>query len=364
MLRKIIALVAVICAFALPAAAQRVTVEGVGGDKASALADVKRVAVTEVVGTYIDSRTLVNESELALDEILTKAAGFVTDVKILNESSVGGMYTIKADVEVSENSALASRLSTIMSLNDPRIAIIVLREGSAKHEERVEAAMMDSLISAGFNHIVDADVVAGLNNAQMLRSLQEGRGAGNTVGASFGADFVVLGKTSAESAGVVIPDFKGGYRQTPLNSGRAEMTAKIIRLDTGDVLSTFTVDSKSMEANPGYAEREAMKDIARQASVKVEEKFRRIGANADTGGIQVTAVIRGSDNTLTQLVNDLKSIPGVNNVFLREQNGGRAKIAVDTSMTASALVQALKSRTRLGVFADGMSAASATLIVS
>ena len=364
MLRKIFLVVLAVLAFAVPAAAQKVTVEGVGGDKASALADVKRAAVAQVVGTYIDSRTLVADSELALDEVLTKSSGFVTDVQILHEGNMNGVYTIKAVVEVSENSALASRLSAIMSLNDPRIAIIVLREGTNKHEERIEASMMDSLISMGFNHIVDADVAAGLNNAQMLRSLQEGRGAGSAVGSSFGADFVVLGKTSADSASVAIPDFKGGYKQTALNSGRAEMTAKIIRLDTGDVLSTFTVDGKSMETNQSYAEREAMKDIARQAAAKVEEKFRRIGANADTGGIQITAVIRGNNSMLMQLVEDLKAVPGVNNVYLREQTGGRAKIAVDTTMTTSALVQALKSRTKLGIFADGMSAASATLIVS
>ena len=364
MLKKIFLLGTAIVLSAMPiTSAEQVNVEGVGIDRQSAIADAKRAAVNRVVGTYIDSRTLVADSELALDEVLTKSAGFVTDVQVLRESTSGGVCTVQAMVDVSKESELTSRLQTIMSLNDPRIAVIVLREGTNRHEERVESAIMDSLIDMGFGHVVDADITAGLNDAQMLRSLYEGRGAGNAVGSSFGADFVVMGKTNAESNQVMIPDFKGGYKATALNSGRAEMTAKIIRLDNGDVLSTFTVDVKGMETNQSYAEREAMKNIAAQAAAKVEEKFRRLGAKTG-GSVQITAVVRGGDDKLQRLVEDLKSIPGVGNVFLREQQNGRAIISVDTVQTANTIVQMLKSRSKLGIFADRISGASATLIVS
>ena len=352
-----------VLSFVPPVAAEQVSVEGTGGDRQSAIADAKRAAVNQVVGTYIDSRTLVSDSELALDEILTKSVGFVTDVQILRENNLGGVYTVQALVNVSKESELTSRLQTIMSLNDPRIAVIVLREGTNQHEDRVESAIMDSLIEMGFGHVVDADITAGLNNAQMLRSLYEGRGAGQAVGSSFGADFIVMGKTNAESNQVMIPDFKGGYKTTALNSGRAEMTAKIIRLDSGDVLSTFTVDAKGMETNRSYAEREAMKNIAVQAAAKVEEKFRRLGAKTDSS-VQITAIIRGGNDKLQQLVEDLKSVPGVGNVFMREQKNGRAIISVDTAHNANTVVQMLKSRTRLNIFADSIGGASATLIVS
>ena len=48
--------------------AREVTVTGVGTDRESALKDARRVAVEEVAGTFIDSRTLTNKSMVELDE--------------------------------------------------------------------------------------------------------------------------------------------------------------------------------------------------------------------------------------------------------------------------------------------------------
>ena len=47
------------------ALAQEVTVDGVGIDKDSAVRDAMRNAVENVVGTFIDSRTLVDKSVVA-----------------------------------------------------------------------------------------------------------------------------------------------------------------------------------------------------------------------------------------------------------------------------------------------------------
>ena len=46
------------------ASAQMVTVEGYGPDRGSALRDAERLAVENVVGTFIDSKTLVSQGRL------------------------------------------------------------------------------------------------------------------------------------------------------------------------------------------------------------------------------------------------------------------------------------------------------------
>lgn len=56
--------------------AQIVTVDGYGPDRASALRDAERIAVENVVGTYIDSQTMVSQGQVALDDIYAKATGF------------------------------------------------------------------------------------------------------------------------------------------------------------------------------------------------------------------------------------------------------------------------------------------------
>ena len=57
--------------------AKEVTVDGAGADRESALRDARRIAVEQVVGTFVDSRTLIENYAVALDNIYTKSSGFV-----------------------------------------------------------------------------------------------------------------------------------------------------------------------------------------------------------------------------------------------------------------------------------------------
>ena len=70
--------VSALCLLSASAAAQSVVVDGVGADERAALIDASRAAVEQVAGTFIDSRTLVENAAVKLDQIYTKAQGFVT----------------------------------------------------------------------------------------------------------------------------------------------------------------------------------------------------------------------------------------------------------------------------------------------
>ena len=343
------------------ASAQDVVVDGVGIDRQSALRDAERNAVESVVGTYIDSRTLVKDAMVELDEIYSKSDGYVTNVQVLQENGTAEGYRIRAQVTVdTTKTELVNRIQVIARLNDPRIAVVALREDRT-HEDIIETAMVERLISMGFQHVVDANIVAGLQNAQLLDSLYNGRPISG-VGSGYGVDFIVMGKCRVSTNKVSIPDFKGGYKDTRLSTGRSEMTAKIIRLDTGDILDTFSIEGRGTWNSGEQAEREAMKDIASQAAKKVEDKFRSIGARS-SGSVQITAAIRDYSN-IQKLTEDLRSIPGVQNVFVREQAGGKVIIDLDTNQTAKTVIDMLKSRTRLGIFVDSFSGNSAKIIVS
>lgn len=344
--------------------AKEVTVDGAGADRESALRDARRIAVEQVVGTFVDSRTLVENYAVALDNIYTKSSGFVGKVTILQEGMVGGIYQVRATIDVNQNPdpALLQQVESVVALNDPRIAVIVLKAGEqGVHEELIESAIMDRLISLNFSHIIDPKIVAGLQDARMLESLYDGRPI-ERIGGSFGADFVVMGKCNTTTEKISIPDFKGGYKTTNLDSGRSDMTVKIIRLDTGDILETFSVESSGLEFGNGKAERESVKAMADQAAAKVDEKFRRIGARSSSS-VQITASSRDFSK-IQSLADELRSIPGVQNVILREHNNDKAILDVDTNQSAGTLIQMLKNRSQLGIYVDSVSGSSAKLIVS
>ena len=258
------------------ASAQEVTVEGLGVDRESALRYARRVAVEQVVGTFVDSRTLTKDFMLELDEIYTRSSGFVGKVDVLSEGFEGDVYKIRATIDVDSKPSpeILQQVQAVMALNDPRIAVAILKENSTAHEDRIEAAIMEKLISMNFTHVIDSKTLSSLQNAQAVNGLYNGY----PLGANAGADFIVLGKCRTTSRNIVIPDFRGGTIDTGVSNGTTEIVAKIIRLDTGDILETFTLETSGIEERADGAENVSLKKMAEQAAAKVDEKFRRIGA--------------------------------------------------------------------------------------
>ena len=260
------------------AEAEEVTVEGVGVNRDDALRNARRVAVEQVIGTFVDARTLTKNNILELDRVYTKTSGFIGNVNVLSEGMDGEFYKVRAKINVASNpsSEILQQIQAVVALNDPKIAVCVFKENSAIHEDAIESAIIDKLVSVKFNHIVDSKLATGLQNSQTLTALESGRAVKN-----LGAEFIVLGRCFTTSKSIKIPDFKGGYIETGLDNGTTQMVTKIIKADTGEVLETFTVETSGLGVGDESARREAVKNMAGQAADKVEEKFRRIGAKAD-----------------------------------------------------------------------------------
>ena len=206
MKRKCISLCVGALLFSNVAVAQEVTVIGVGMDKDSAIRDAMRNAVENVVGTYIDSRTLVEDSMVELDDVYSKAQGFVKNVNILGETEFGGEYRIKAriDVDTNPNAQLMNKLNMIMLLNDPRIAVVVVGKSTDTNtgetrlgtDDVTESAINEKLLEMGFNNIVDPQVVAKLKVSSIISGFFNGENNFINEGDNYGIDYLVLGKAN------------------------------------------------------------------------------------------------------------------------------------------------------------------------
>ena len=161
--------------------AQIAEVSGVGEDRDSALRDAKRNAVEQVVGTYINSETLVSQASVVSDEIYAKSVGFVTDVRVIDEGKRNGSYYVRAkiDVNTNPNSELMNRIEMIKALGDPRIGVVVFKNGTVSeygspeksYDDITEESVNSKLLSMGFSHVMDANIVAKLRNSTLLNSL-------------------------------------------------------------------------------------------------------------------------------------------------------------------------------------------------
>ncbi len=262
--------------------AQEVTAEGYGRTRDEAIHRAEQAAVEEVVGAYIDANTLVENAVVQLDELYAASQGFVNNVKVLDEiRQPDGSYFVRAkmNVESEANTNLMSRLETIMRLNDPRITVIMLQDNApaGTHDELSESAINDRLLELGFSHIVDADIVANLENAVLLERIYNGEKGLVGIGDSYGADYLVLGKTHSNAQNLVLPNYKnGGYSKHPMQIGNADITAKIIKLTNGEIVGTFTVSGKGNGMNDDLAARTAIKNAANLAAAELEKKFKKV----------------------------------------------------------------------------------------
>ena len=280
-MRKFFIALALLMLINISASAQEVTADGTGRNRDEAIKNAERAAVEQVVGNFVDSQTLVGNAMLKLDEIYTRAQGFVSGVKILSEGISKGLYKVTArmNVESEPNSALIGQLETVMRLNDPRITVIMMRDNMAAgtHDELAESALNDKLLAVGFSHIVDADIVANLENAQLLERLYNGEKGLVGVGSSYGADYLVLGQTHTNSQNVQLPDYKtGGYKTMAMIVANADITAKIIKLTTGEIVGTFSVTAKGNDVIKDNSERNAIRNAAENAALELEKKFKKL----------------------------------------------------------------------------------------
>ena len=363
-----LAVTAALVIIGAPASAQQVMVDGIGVDKDSAMRDASRNAVEQVVGTLVNAQTLVSNAMVQLDEIYTKSQGFVTGIEVLSQQNEGGMLRIKArvDVNTDPDAQLMSRLNMIMMLNDPRIAVVILKQDSygnvQGHDLISESALNDHLLTLGFSHVVDAGVASQLNNAVLLNQIYNGTTGISAIGSTLGADYLVIGRTRLQSQEISLPDGNGGYAPTLLKSGNAILNVKVIKFDTGEIVGTYTTSAKGVENSNEMAEQRALEKAAAEAARKLEEKFRHFSADTSQ---HLQLEVHTSDYTaVEQLLQDIRQVSGVQNVTLREKQGVKTVLSVDTTLKPNVFMQLLQSTSRLGFFVAGMTNNTVKMSVS
>lgn len=139
MVKKTVSLITVLiclCPVVLPAG-ERVISKGmsffeVGREivaREKAMDEAKRAAIEQAVGTMVESRTVVEDFQVVKDQILSRTAGYLKNLSILEEKKSDlGTYeiTIQAEVEIADLVNDLDRFNKILGWQkNPRIAIVI-----------------------------------------------------------------------------------------------------------------------------------------------------------------------------------------------------------------------------------------------
>lgn len=351
--------------------AQIADVTGVGEDSDSALRDAKRNAVEQVIGTYINSETLVSQSAVVSDEIYAKATGFVTDVQVLDEGKRNGSYYVHAKINVNTdpNSELMNRIEMIRALGDPRIGVIVFKESGSDeysssqkgYDNITEESINAKLLNMGFSHVVDTNIIAKLRNSSLLNSLYNGDT--NLLGdaSSYGVDVLVIAQSSVDATKINLMQ-QGNTVDTQLVRGNADITGKVIMLATGNIQGTFSVQGQGIDISEKTAGNKALKAASANVAKEVEKVLRKKAAKA-FDGLQIIASVDDYEK-LEELVKALKNLSGVQGVYMREYQNGKAVIELESNQKLHIILRMLKEKSSLGLFNEGIADNTMQLLVS
>ena len=365
-MKKILIALFLCMALAQTALAQTVTVDGVGVDRDSAMRDAARMAVEQVAGMYINSNTVVSNTSVEMDEILSHAQGYVQNITVISESMNGGEYRVRASVDVNTdpNSAFMKRMDAVMRLSDPRIGVVILSDdadldhsfdGLPGHDTILETALNERLLTVGFKHVVDVNLLSQLQDSSVLNAVYRGdsRLPYDGDASARPIDYLVIGRSHAEGYKVKLPDNHGGYVETQMSSARTHLDLKIISFGTSTIIGTYSVDGQGVENSPALAARKSRQAAAGKAAEKLEQQFLKAAASGFSG-IQLT--VRANDFSLVEkLVRELKELRGVQDVYVRGTSAGKTTIDIDSAQKPFTILQMLQRETDLSIFVESTS---------
>lgn len=307
--------------------AQVVTVQGSGISEDAAIKAAKRAAVEAVVGTLIQSRAMSVDSELIFDAVQSRTQGYVTSCEVVKTTSSGGLIFVTARIDVADtpDSALMKDVELVMTLNDPRLGVVVEHYGDdggetfKKHAVHVEAVIREELIKRGFTHVVDA------------------RGE---------IDYVIVGQISVGKAQEIrLPNWRNisGDDFKTLDTGLSRSTAtldcKLKKFDTDEVIGEFRSQSNASDATGNEVTAQTVTQLAADAAQQIRSILSREASKAFSS---VKIIVHTSDGEkILALEEILRQTAGVTSVHMRTFRGGQCIVDAGTDLTPQNLYRAL-----------------------
>lgn len=304
---------------------------GYGASYQSALDDALRSGVEQAVGVLVDSQTLVRNYQTVSDEIYLQAQGFVKDYSVLKEEKNNGQFrlTVRVVVDTEPNSALLTKLQRMGLINkrleNPRIAVII-PEYHLTHfapDPAGETAIILKLRQAGFKRIIDPSQLSNIRNKNAVQAILVGdKKMLASLCGKYGVDFIIIGEAFSEYAGNIL--------NSGVHSCRARVEAKIIKADTGQVIAANGFQSSGVDIAEVIAGKNALTKAGEMMGDYLVSELLNYAGDSQR---EIVIVVKGlsSYEKLNAVVNELKQIRGLKNIYIRDYSSGIASLDVDYS---------------------------------
>ncbi len=307
-----------------------------------ALDDALRKAIEQGVGTYIDAETRVNNFQLISDEIYSRARGYVSSYRIINEEQDGDLYRVVIRAVVN-TTGIENDLAAIGILlrvqGRPRVMVIVKELASmadlSDEYSLMSSIMFETMLLDHFRHqgfpVVDASTVADILERDQLKLILEGDDhTAALIGLAVGAEIVITGTALHTVNSRMIAG-------SPRDIHQFQVSSRAINTQTGSILAgsaiTTEVPFSESQARTRAADSTSSQLISAILSGWVE-------------GDNITVIVAtNADFTRVQALRSelhLK-LRGVVDVITRDFTGSRATLEVLSETGTTEVIDELVS---------------------
>ena len=315
---------------------------GYGLTKDAAVEQAKRDAVEQGLGAYMTSSTTVTATSIE-DNIYSKAQGFVKSFKIVKETKgPDGNFEITIEAQVTDmiDQVMADEaaLQTLLNaMNRPRIIFMIREENLVDNTptDFAETKLLSMFYDKGFD-VVDRQLVQALRGEQDYEQALAGNvSAAAKIAAQLGAEVIVIGTAKISSGGKV-------YN---MHSGQADINAKIIRTDTGEILAVVPqARGKKPHISASTAGVNAVNQAAELLGSNIISQLIVKWSTQQSNFIKVYIVLKGADFMSYMTFESFlkaQTVSGIRNAYAKSLNDGVAEYEVEFEGKSQALAMGL-----------------------
>ena len=318
-----------------------------------ALDDALRKAVEQTMGTFIDATTKVENYMVVEDRILNWSRGYVSNYQILSEFKKSPeLYEVQIQATVDMSNLQKDSqavVNLIHNFGNPRIMILIDEQNIGESFNRYhyfnvnmtasETAIMNKFLEKNFQVVDPGTVRQNKERDAIIAAINGDSKAAALIATKLDAEVVITGKAMAKVA--------SGINLAGMKSCQANLTARVIDADVGNVLAT----SSKHAAYPHIDEVSGgTLAIEKAANMVGDELIGKILENWQKRFYQLNTVkltVTGLEN-YTQASNFKNALQytsrGIKNVFQRNLAGGMAEFDVQLSGNAEQLARELDQR--------------------
>lgn len=333
------AALAALCMIGLPVLAQQtVTATGAAAilnkDAAQArdraVESALRTAVEQVIGTLVDSETLVQNNQLLSDKIFTQTTGYISTYKVVKEKpdTETNIYSVTVEAVVKEGNLqddLNSMGLLMRRMKMPRVCV-ALQEIGWTASTQLQQLLRDK----GF---LVVDTGERFHNEQFVRQFW---GMSETSQSDllkeYGAEVVILGSALGKAGSNV--------GRSNMISYQANVAIRALKTDTKEILGSSTGSGTAVhvgDAGLAQALKQATTLAGNDLVRQITKQWSKEASSTRMLTLELKGVSAGEVEPFAKKLRDQGR--GIQDIVVRDTSGGTATLSISMQGDASALGQ-------------------------